>query len=117
MNQQALLEFLKLNCLGRDNAVTGKELQLLFGCSDIREIQKAIERLRRNGSPILSVDQGDRKGYFWPSDPSEAIETYRQMSRRAANTYRTLRNIKDGIEREFGIEQLQIQEFKEVSGL
>lgn len=116
MNQQALLEFLKLNCLGRDNAVTGKELQLLFGCSDIREVQKAIERLRRDGSPILSADQGNRKGYFWPSEPSEAIETYRQMSRRAANIYRTLKNIKAGIEQEFGIEQLEI-EFKEVSGL
>lgn len=116
MNQQTLLDFIKTHCRGRENAKTGEELRKLFGCKDIREIQKAIERLRRDGSPILSVDQGDRKGYFWPSEPSEAIETYRQMSRRAANTYRTLRNIKAGIEREFGIEQLEI-EFKEVSGL
>lgn len=116
MNQQTLLNYLKLNCRGRENAVTGEELRKLFGYSNVRRIQMIIERLRRNGSPILSVDQGDRKGYFWPSEPSEAIETYRQMSRRAANTYRTLRNIKAGIEREFGIEQLEI-EFKEVSGL
>lgn len=116
MNQQTLLDFLKLNCLGRDNAVTGEQLRKLFGCKDIREIQKAIERLRRDGSPILSADQGDKKGYFWPSEPSEAIETYRQMSRRAANTFRTLNNIKAGIEREFGIEQLEI-EFGKVVGL
>lgn len=116
MNQQTLLDFIKLNCLGRECAVTGEQLRKLFGCNDIREVQKAIERLRRDGSPILSADQGNRKGYFWPSEPSEAIETYRQMSHRAANIFKTLNNIKTGIEHEFGIEQLEI-EFKEVSGL
>ncbi len=116
MNQQTLLEFLKLNCNGRDNAVTGEQLRKLFGCNDVREIQKAIERLRQDGSPILSVDQGDRKGYFWPSEPSEAIKTYCQMSRRAANTFKTLGNIKAGIEHEFGIKQLEI-EFPKVVGL
>ena len=112
MNQQTLLNYLKLNCRGRENAVTGEELRKLFGYSNVRRIQMIIERLRRDGSPILSADQGNRKGYFWPSEPSEAIETYRQMARRAANTFRTLKNIKAGIEHEFGIEQLQIEEFK-----
>ena len=116
MNQQSLLNFLKTVCLGRGNAVTGEQLRKLFGCKDIREVQKAIERLRRDGFPVLSASQGNRKGYFWPSEPSEAIETYRQMSHRAANIFKTLNNIKAGIEREFGIEQLEI-EFGKVVGL
>jgi predicted house-cleaning NTP pyrophosphatase (Maf/HAM1 superfamily) len=100
MNQQTLLEYLKLNCQGRSNAATGKQLQTLFQCKDIREIQKAIERLRQDGFPILSADQG-MPGYFWPKDAYEAKECLRQLENRAKHTFRTWWNVKKAVEETF----------------
>lgn len=92
--------------MGKEKAVTGESLSKLFNYSK-RMVQQAIESLREDGFPVLSSDR-KHPGYFYPSEPGEAIETYTQMSRRAANIFKTLNNIKAGIEHEFGIEQLEI---------
>jgi biotin operon repressor len=111
MNQQTLLDFLKLNCLGRERAVTGKQLQTLFQCKDIREIQKAIQRLRQEGFPILSADQG-RPGYFYPATQEEAEECLRQLENRAKHTFRTWWNVKKAVEETFKNESQLELEFK-----
>ena len=112
MNQQTLLDYLKTNCRGRENAKTGEELRKLFGCHK-RWLQQTIEQLRKELVPILSADQGPNKGYFWPETPEEAEACYRQMRNRAAHTFQTLGYIRLAVEKEFG-KQMEM-EFKETA--
>lgn len=98
-----ILELIKTCCHGRDKATTGAILADYIGCN-VRDIQKGIESLRADGNPILSSDQGDAKGYYWPSSPQEAAEAeagLKTMRRRAINTLRTISNIRKGLAREF----------------
>jgi gamma-glutamylcyclotransferase (GGCT)/AIG2-like uncharacterized protein YtfP len=111
MNKQTLLEHLKTNCRGRNNAVTGEELRKLFGCKNIREIQKAVEQLREEFYPVLSFDQGKMKGYCWAVTREESEECLHQLESRASHTFRTWWHLKQAVDNEFS-QQTQIEEFK-----
>lgn len=101
MNQQTLLNYLKTNCQGRENAKTGRELKRLFGCKDVREVQQAIERLREKHHPILSFNKGKHKGYCWAITAEEAIECLQHLENRAKNSFRTWWNVKRAVEEKF----------------
>ena len=47
---------------GRANAISGRDLAFYFGCN-IRDITKAVERERRQGSPICATS-GNVQGYY-----------------------------------------------------
>jgi biotin operon repressor len=111
-----LLEFIKACCKGRENAMTGERLASYFG-GDKRGIQQEIQRLRNDGYPIVSSDREGQKGYFYPASPEEAKEaqTYlRSMRNRALQTLKTVQNIQQGLDKEFG-SQMEIEELKEAS--
>jgi biotin operon repressor len=113
---QILLDYIQIGCKGRKFAVTGAELASIFGCKQ-RKIQKQIERLRERKYPIISTDQGDDKGYFYPDGPEDAKEAQkylRTMRNRALRTLKTVQNIQQGLDKEFG-DQMEMEEFKEAS--
>ena len=100
MNQR-LFDYLKAHCRGRENAATGDELAKLFNCQK-RDIQKCISKMRREQIPIISVDQGQAKGYFWPVSAADATECIQEIHKRATMTFKTAAYIRMGIEKEFG---------------
>jgi biotin operon repressor len=112
MNQQTLLEYLKLNCQGRSNAATGKQLQTLFQCKDIREIQNTIKRLRKDGYPVSFANNKKHKGYYYPTTVEETKECRRQMLHQAIHSFETIRNFDAAVENEFGVKTQLEFEFK-----
>lgn len=78
---------------GEANALPMRELARLVGVSE-RQVRKIIERERRNGSMILSSDNG----YFLPSPDCERYEICRYIHRadaRMVTNRKTLRAMKD----------------------
>ena len=78
---------------GEANALPMRELARLVGVSE-RQVRKIIERERRNGSMILSSDNG----YFLPSPDCERYEICRYIHRADARTVtnrNTIRAMKD----------------------
>lgn len=78
---------------GEANALPMRELARLVGVSE-RQARKIIERERRNGSMILSSDNG----YFLPSPDCERYEICRYIHRadaRMVTNRKTLRAMKD----------------------
>lgn len=111
-NQEALLDYLRIVCRGRENAQTGEMIARAFNTTK-RQIQKEIEQLRKE-HPILSSDSGTM-GYYYPTadDIAEAKRNLATMRRRALNTLRTARAIRKNIDAQFG-NQLNL-ELKEAS--
>mgnify|MGYP004511168879 FL=1 len=78
---------------GEANALPMRELARLVGVSE-RQARKIIERERRNGSMILSSDNG----YFLPSPDCERYEIRRYIHRadaRMVTNRKTIRAMKD----------------------
>lgn len=78
---------------GEANAMPMRELARLVGVSE-RQVRKIIERERRNGSMILSSDNG----YFLPSPDCERYEIRRYIHRadaRMVTNRKTIRVMKD----------------------
>lgn len=78
---------------GEANALPMRELARLVGVSE-RQARKIIERERRNGSMILSSDNG----YFLPSPDYERYEIRRYIHRadaRMVTNRKTIRVMKD----------------------
>lgn len=78
---------------GEANAMPMRELARLVGVSE-RQVRKIIERERRNGSRILSSDNG----YFLPSPDCERYEICRYIHRadaRMVTNRKTLRAMKE----------------------
>ena len=78
---------------GEANALPMRELARLVGVSE-RQARKIIERERRNGSMLLSSDNG----YFLPSPDCERYEIRRYIHRadaRMVTNRKTIRVMKD----------------------
>ena len=79
---------------GEQNAIETERLVALTGFRNARELQREIERERRNGALILSRSDGEG-GYFLPSEglagQHEISRYVRTLRARALNTLRTLR--------------------------
>ncbi len=60
MNNEQLCIYLKENCLGKEQAVSGRELARLCSVSE-NELRRRVNRLRREGEPVAS----NNTGYFY----------------------------------------------------
>ena len=72
--EEKLLEYLKLNHTGKDNAVYSKDLERVF-CMSGRTIRTKINRLRQDGKPICS----DCNGYYYAETDEDVKDTIRWM--------------------------------------
>lgn len=68
-----ILDFIPV---GKNNAITGKELQNITGL-DGRSVKQQIANARIRGSVICSILNSNSGGYFIPTCPVEAAEYVR----------------------------------------
>ena len=72
--EQKLLEFLKNNHKGINNAVHSKALEKRFDISS-RTIRRYINNMRKSGIPVCS----DATGYWIAANPQEANKTVKRL--------------------------------------
>lgn len=74
MNEEKLVQYLKIFCKGRANTKKSEEIERAV-CISGNELRKAVNRLRRRGIPIGS----SRSGYFYAVTAGEVYSTIRQL--------------------------------------
>ena len=97
-------------CVGRKNAITGKEtlLRLEFFDLDIsqRQMRDLIKIMRNQQIPICS-ESGI--GYWWPATPQEITKfVERELDSRASSLHYTASQVRKGIANVFG-PQLELE--------
>lgn len=70
--------------IGKENAISTKELVQLTGCSSARELQIYISEERKKGAVICSSTTG---GYYLPANHGEIAEFCKSLENRAKNTF------------------------------
>jgi hypothetical protein len=106
--KQKVLSYLKLNCIGRDHAITGEHLTELLGIKDRRILRKAIHELRLEQNPILSTCESPKAGYFIPADESEIGEAMRHFKNRVISQNKACAGIRQGLEKRFPGSQIKL---------
>lgn len=78
--------------IGRENAITRKELALKWGVKD-RIARKIIAELRAedNGDDYIIVAFSSRKGYYRTKNKEDIKHFEQEMCKRARNTFAPLR--------------------------
>jgi len=85
--------------IGKDNAISTKELVVLVGCGSARELQQLIALERKAGAVICSSTEG---GYFLPANHLELKEFCKTLENRSYNTLVALRSAKKALEESEG---------------
>lgn len=77
-------------CVGKENALTGREIRRVLGLKDGRDVTALVEQERHSGIPICATCNSKRPGYYLPQTPGE-LDTYnRSLRRRIKNVTATL---------------------------
>lgn len=84
----AVWQYFRANGIGRDNAISKKDLTHRFNCSE-RKIRQIIHELRAAHRPIGAVSDG--AGYFIPANSVEARHVRDEILKRARVTEMTAR--------------------------
>lgn len=63
--EQGLLDYLKANSSGKENAVKGKDLMLIFGFNNTAEVRKTIKKLRISFQVTERISSCNN-GYYIP---------------------------------------------------
>lgn len=77
-------------CVGKENAVTGREIRRILALKDGRDVTARVEAERRNGVPICATCDSKRPGYYLPQTPEELSAYNRSLRQRIRNVTRTL---------------------------
>ena len=88
--REELLNFLKAACTGQDNAKDGVSLERALHISR-SELQRNVNRLRRDGFPIGSC----RQGYYYAVTAGEAYATIRQLQQMERGLQSAIRGLED----------------------
>lgn len=83
-----LLNYLKNNALGHENAIHRDSLPIITGVSD-RKSRDMIEDLKHQGHPIANF--GDGKGYFYCKTANECQRYIKQETARAKAIFHALK--------------------------
>lgn len=85
-------EYYKSIPIGRNNAITRKELALRWGVSD-RLARRIVAKLRAedNGDDYVIVAYSSRKGYFRTNQKEDIEHFEREICKRARNTFAPLK--------------------------
>ena len=89
-----LKAYLIANCKGRENAMRGKELKIALNLSGT-DLQKLVNRLRRDGVPIAS----SRDGYFYAQNAAEVYSTIRQLNNMIRGLEAAVRGLEAALEK------------------
>lgn len=94
MNNEQLCSYLKENCQGKEQAVSGRELARLCGVSE-NELRRRVNRLRREGEPIAS----NRTGFFFARTAGDIYATIRALRKMADGLEAAIRGLERAFER------------------
>lgn len=75
--------------IGKENAISTKELLRLSGCENIRALQKRIAEER---SPRAIICSGSGSGYWLPKNRKEIEDFCKTMEKRAKNIFNATRS-------------------------
>ena len=92
--------------VGKDNAISTKELVRITGCSSSRDLQQRISEERRAGAIICSSTTG---GYFIPANREEMQEFYMVLKNRARNTLGVLKSVRRALKLPEGQQVLEVE--------
>lgn len=92
MNNEQLCSYLKENCLGKEQAISGREFARLCAVSE-NELRRRVNRLRREGEPIAS----NHTGYFYARTAGDVYATIRALRKMTDGLEAAIR----GLERAF----------------
>ena len=84
--------------VGRENAISAKDLADICGYKNTRTLQQDIHSLRKNGTLILSATD-DPKGYFMPADDDDVRRFVHSMDNRIRNTQIAVQAAREYMER------------------
>ena len=87
-----ILDFIPV---GRENAVTARELTQLLGLKNQRDATKAIERERLAGAPICASNSYGNQGYFLAANAEEFGRFISSLNRRVSNIDKTLQSCRE----------------------
>lgn len=90
MADEMILEYLRCNHAGEENAATSKELEVAFSLSN-RKIRHVVSNLRGKNHPVCSSD----RGYFYSDKPEEITRCIRQLEHRA----KKITKVKNGLKK------------------
>lgn len=85
--------------LGRENAITAKELQTITGIK-LRDITRSIQRERLSGVPICANSDSTNPGYYLANDPKEIqryIKSLDHREREIRKTREALQKAQNGL--------------------
>ena len=80
----------ELLAIGKENAITSRDLCRTLQLKDVRELRLMVERERRAGAVILSSE----KGYFLPGNKYEVERFIRTTSKKARSTMYCMKSAK-----------------------
>lgn len=92
--------------VGKDNAISTKELVRITGCSSSRDLQQRISEERRAGAIICSATKG---GYFIPANREEMQGFYMVLKNRARNTLGVLKSVRRALKLPEGQQVLEVE--------
>ena len=107
MIQQSILNYLKANCQGRENAKTKAEIMKAIDFKDERFFREAVHQLRLQEIPILSCSRSPY-GYFIAANENEALEALRELNGRALDLHLVCKSIRKGLKQQFPDSQLPL---------
>ena len=86
-----LKDFLKENCLGKENAVFSRDLEERFLVTG-RDLRRIISSLREKGEPICS---DFHHGYFFAKNQDEIKKTVKGLNEHVAGVSNTITDLKN----------------------
>lgn len=94
MQDELLLQYLKMVCSGKKNMITGKALEMRLHISG-NELRRRIHRLRCRGLPIAAT----RRGYFYAENAAELYATILQLKKLRDGTDKAISGLEAAMER------------------
>lgn len=95
MKKEKEEKILNLLPKGKEKAISSERLARLSGVGSVRELQKIIAKMRKEGAIICS---SSAKGYWLPKNRKEIEEFCRTMDKRARNIFNATRSAKKALE-------------------
>ena len=94
MQDELLLQYLRMVCRGKKNLIAGRKLETRLHLSG-NELRRRIHRLRCRGLPIAAT----RQGYFYAETAAELYATILQLKKLRDGTDAAIRGLEAAMER------------------
>jgi len=91
INYDNLVNYLKVNALGKSNPITSRVICNYFGCSSA-DLRKNVNLARNNGYGICS----SVKGYYYATNKEDINETINQLRSRIAKIKEAISGLEEG---------------------